>query len=1002
MKTSRRYNGIVINMPTFREKSLVEDCVISQLEAKGWKFIKNEELARESLEEPMLVSDLIGALKRINANSGLGDEEIKKVLNELKLKGSGIEGVKQILNFFKQGVPVKFEKEKVLKYVKLFDFENLGNNDFIVSRQVWFHGREKRRLDALLYVNGIPLVNIECKDPTNPAESSYIAYRQIKDYEKTLPELYKYVQIGVAICETARYFPIVPWLDDVKWEKWKFEVKDSVDSVIEMLSPEILLDLIKNFIFVREERGKTTKVIARYMQYRSVNKVVERVIKNLRGDEEPNKGLIWHWQGSGKTLEMVFSANKLFKALGNPTVFFILDRTDLEKQLYEEYTALDISPLPEKIETINGLVNVLKHGGGIGKRGIFTVLIQKFREEIQEFKELEPAITNRRDIIVFADEGHRTQYGSLAARMRNILKKAFFFAFTGTPIKKEGRDTYEIFSNLPDEKYLDKYFITDSISDGFTLKIAYQPRLEKEVHLKKEDLKFFLEQEFDELPEETRERVEEKIKKKLNTLKVILKNIERVRLVAKDIAQHFKENVDEKFKAMVVAVDRETCVLYKRELDGLLPKEYSELVMTFSRTDPKIIRDYLDELRERYNGKEIEDIIKEIIDKFKDEENPKILIVTDMLLTGFDAPILQTMYLDKPLKEHRLLQAIARTNRPYNDVKEAGLIIDYLGILKEFKRAFEIYSDEEIKNAVYSPEKLQGEFRELLNRVLELFKDIRRDYERETLMNAFDVLSSDEKTAKEFLRSYRKLRKIFELLGPDVVKAELFNEYKWISAIFVYYTRLVDRRGDPVDQQVRKYFNRTLRYVYLATELEKIKKDLPLIQFDDDYLRKLEEKVKSEDEKAADIVFTLNRWVLVERYKNPIYESVADKVERILKSWKERTEDFKKIYSESTAIIKEIFALKKRQRQLGLSDMEYSILLVFEKEDKKIKLEEIISFVESIKSQMFSNWNVQQSAQKAIGRIVRRFLRMYKPGLEERERLYEKIMRCVENYGKTD
>lgn len=1000
MKTSRRYNGIVINMPTFREKSLVEDYVISQLEAKGWKFIKSEELARESFEEPLLVSDLIRALKRINPE--IGDEEIKKVLNELKLKSSGVEGIKQILNFFKQGVPVKFEKEKVLKYVKLFDFRTLGNNDFTVSRQFWFHGREKRRLDALLYVNGIPLVNIECKDPTNPAESSYIAYRQIKDYEKTLPELYKYVQIGVAICETARYFPIVPWLDDVKWEKWKSELKDSVDSVIEMLSPEILLDLIKNFIFVREERGKTTKVIARYMQYRAVNKVVERVLKNFEGEKEPNKGLIWHWQGSGKTLEMVFSANKLFKALGNPTIFFILDRTDLEKQLYEEYTALDISPLPEKIETINGLVNVLKHGGGIGKRGIFTVLIQKFREEIQEFKELEPAITNRRDIIVFADEGHRTQYGSLAARMRNILKKAFFFAFTGTPLTKPGRDTYEIFSNLPDEKYLDKYFITDSISDGFTLKIAYQPRLEKEVHLKKEDLKFFLEQEFDELPEETREKVEEKIKKKLNTLKVILKNIERVRLVAKDIAQHFKENVDEKFKAMVVAVDRETCVLYKKELDGLLPKEYSELVMTFSRTDPKIIRDYLDELRERYNGKEIEDIIKEIIDKFKDEENPKILIVTDMLLTGFDAPILQTMYLDKPLKEHRLLQAIARTNRPYNDVKEAGLIIDYLGILKEFKRAFEIYSDEEIKNAVYSPEKLQGEFRELLNRVLELFKDIRRDYERETLMNAFDVLSSDEKTAKEFLRSYRKLRKIFELLGPDIIKAELFNEYKWISAIFVYYTRLVDRRGDPVDQQVRKYFNRTLRYVYLATELEKIKKDLPLIQFDDDYLRKLEEKVKSEDEKAADIVFTLNRWVLVERYKNPIYESVADKVERILKSWKERTEDFKKIYSESTAIIKEIFALKKRQRQLGLSDMEYSILLVFEKEDKKIKLEEIISFVESIKSQMFSNWNVQQSAQKAMGRIVRRFLRTYKPGLEERERLYEKIMRCIENYGKTD
>jgi len=194
---------------------------------------------------------------------------------------------------------------------------------------------------------------------------------------------------------------------------------------------------------------------------------------------------------------------------------------------------------------------------------------------------------------------------------------------------------------------------------------------------------------YDEIPEEYREKTEEKIKQKLNQIKVVLENPERIKKVAQDIAEHFKENLDGKFKALVVAVNRLACVCYKRELDKLLPREYSEVVMTFTRTDPQEIQDYLKELATRYHGKDIEDIRRQIIDNYKEQDYPKILIVTDMLLTGFDVPILQTMYLDKPLKEHRLLQAIARTNRPYKDIKEAGLIIDYVGILKEFTRAFE-------------------------------------------------------------------------------------------------------------------------------------------------------------------------------------------------------------------------------------------------------------------------------------------------------------------------
>ena len=290
-----------------------------------------------------------------------------------------------------------------------------------------------------------------------------------------------------------------------------------------MLKPTILLDIIKNYTFYRIEHGEATKVITRYMQYRAVNKIIKRVLNNLQGKTTKNKGLIWHWQGSGKTLEIIFAANKLYheKQLENPTIFLIVDRRDLERQLSEEYDALDITKA-ETIRSINDLRRIIKHDEGKGKRGIFITLIHKFRpeeleqltKEIQKLSKKQQTISNRKNVIAFIDEGHRTQYGLLAGGMNLILKNAFQFAFTGTPISKTGKDTYQTFSYPPTEKYLDKYSITQSIRDGFTVKIAYQPRLEKEVHLKKDQLDTFIKVEFDEIPEKIRKHVKEKVKKK--------------------------------------------------------------------------------------------------------------------------------------------------------------------------------------------------------------------------------------------------------------------------------------------------------------------------------------------------------------------------------------------------------------------------------------------------------------------------------------------------------
>lgn len=1002
----------------FTEKSLVEDYFAQKLEENSWMFIPADDLERESIDEPLLTPVLIRALERINEDLEIGDEETKEAVKELKLRSTGIEGAKQILNYFKFGVPIKFEKERIVKYVKLFDHEKLEKNEFIVSRQVIHQSGDKEiRNDIILYINGVPLVNIECKSPVSFSEDWHTAYRQIKDYEKTVPELYKYVQIGIGVEQIAKYSPVVPWQEETHIHEWREKQKDSIDSTIEMLTPENLLNIIKNYLFFRLEYGSANKVVTRYMQYRSAEKIYNRVIDHLKGKTPKNKGLIWHWQGSGKTLTMIFAANKIYhaKPLENPTIFFIVDRTELQEQLYNEFNALDITK-PEIIDSIHKLRQVIRHDEGKGKRGILITLIHKFRpeeleglqKELEQLSKSKDTLITRKNVIAFIDEGHRSEYGVLAAQMKKILQNAFFFAFTGTPISKRGKDTYLEFSYPPEENYFDKYFITDSIKDGFTVKIVYQPRLEKKVHLRKELLDAFIEVEYEEIPEKFREKVEEKVKKRLNTIKVFLENEKRIKEIAEDITQHFKENIDGQFKAMVVAGSRKACVYYKHALDQLLPKEYSEIVMTYQTDNPEAIQGYMKELQDRYKGKETGDIAKEVIERFKEEEYPKILIVTEMLLTGFDAPILQAMYLDKPLKEHRLLQAIARTNRPYKDIKEAGIILDYVGILKEFERAFKAYTKADIKGALYNTEDLRKEFRQAISDTINLFENVPKDkYNRETMLKAIETLTTKEENSKKFLENYKRLRKLFELLGPDEIKIELLKEYKWISAVHTYYISMIQGQTPREERAyVSKYFHKTLKYIHKSTEIEDLQKDLPIVEFDEHYMEKLEEKVKTTEEKAANIVFTLNRFVLVEKYKNPVYETLTEKVERIVKLWKERTKDFKKIYKEGLLVIDEIDKLTARQKKLGFSNLQYSILLTFEKEfgtDVQL-VKDVQEMSNRVQERMFTGWYLQKTARKNIEREVRRFLRRYiarhQIKLAKMDELYQQIMENVKSYGR--
>lgn len=997
------------------EQKLVEDYFVEELQKRGWHFVKAESLERASLRDPLLLNNLKKAILKLNADLGLGEDEMKTVLDQLTLAASGQEGSKKVLHFLKYGVPVKFEKERVIKNVKLIDFDTVQNNELTVSRQVIFYGSEETRLDTVLFVNGIPLVDIEYKNPASKDENWHKAYKQIKEYERVVPELYKYMQVGIAVGAVAKYFPIVPWLEDVDVYEWKEDDLDVVDSTLALLEPTKFLDVMRNFLFYRERKNYVTKVIARYMQYRAANSIVHRVTDNLQGKDERNKGLIWHWQGSGKTLTMIFAAHKLYfdRFLEAPTIFFIVDRIELETQIFEELAQLRLNIAPEVIENIGALKAWVKSDGYKGKRGLAVVLIHKFQpEEMRDVnRELESiegqTIATRKNVVVFLDEVHRSQYGLMAAQMKKMLRSAFFFGFTGTPISKDDRNTYESFGYpLQKERYLDKYFMDDALKDKFTLRILYQPRLDK-VHLQKDLLRGFLDAELEDIDEADKAYVEKKVSRQITQVRVFLENPQRIEEIAKNIAEHFKENLDGKFKAMVVAGSRKACVLYKKALDKYLAPEYSELVITFTDDDEQIIKDYRAELQKKHPGKDDNEIRKEIKASYKDENLPKIVIVTDMLLTGFDVPILQTMYLDKPLKEHRLLQAIARTNRPYKDVKQAGLIVDYVGILSDIEKAYKSYYEEpEIRDALFRYDSLVEEFVTLLKELDLIFQGIDHDYNRKTFFEAFDRLKSDDDVEKNFIERYWTLRKIFEMLGSNEIKVDYLDEFNWFSAIYNYYLRLKNQTEDR-NELVNKFLSKSLRFIHRSTQIQEIKDDLPVLEFNNDYLDGIKKAKMTSGEKAANMVFTLERLVLVDQIKDPIYRSLQDRVEKLVEEWRYKTENYADVYQESLDIFETINAERQKREELGLSLLEYSVFTELAQwiKDEMQQISLSKELVGNIKPYMLPEWQEQPALRKKVEEELRTFLRKklkadLKISMEELDRAYGLILDILLNHEK--
>ena len=666
-------------MSRITEKRDVQDQLINYLSGSGWSFIPRDDLPawRDHDErEPFLPQILRAQLAKLNAWP-LDDPRLDDVLRRLRLVPANLEGNEQFLNALR-GRWTAYDPAVQREFnVTLIDYADPAANTFHFSEEVWFVDRDRRRLDMVLYINGLPVVLIENKSP-RLEDPGIEGFDQVQTtYTDHIPAFIKY-PIPFAVCAVRLEYGAT-WNPSLNaFYKWKvngrdFGLEDLAKSFFDRAQLLALLDAYT--IFYRMDDA-LQKYLLRPHQMRAVQKIVARVVNGQSDPDAPATGLEWHTQGSGKTLTMIVAARLLRRRaeLDNPTLIIVVDRLELETQMTQNLEACGLDAV--RATSKDHLRRLLAQD----TRGVIVTTIHKFDG-------MPKHVLTRRNVVLLVDEAHRSQEGDLGIFLRAALPNAFRFGFTGTPIDrgKVGKGTYEIFGAAADPNGVqDQYTINESIADGATLPLYY---MLVPTNLWVDKLK--LEGEFAPLLDEFWQQVDEegagsqealsRLLQRADKLMAVLKAPQRIAAIAAHIAQHFQENVNPRgLKALVVTPDREACALYKRALDEYLPAEWSQVVYSqnVKKDNDLMQQNYLEEDEE-----------KRIRKAFRDPaQMPKLLIVTQKLLTGYDAPVAYAMYLDKPLKDHTLLQAIARVNRPYPH-KESGLIVDYIGVFKDLQRA---------------------------------------------------------------------------------------------------------------------------------------------------------------------------------------------------------------------------------------------------------------------------------------------------------------------------
>jgi len=862
-------------MSEFNEANTIEEAIRDRLAAlpgDNWTFIHGPDLPREA-QDVLIESWLKDALCRLNPDISKDPEKADEVIYKLRgvlleASHSGLVRANELFTEWLRGeksMPLGKDGEHIT--INLIDYNDHSQNQYVVSQQVPSMGAKNAFFDLVLYVNGIPLVVGEVKTPVRMSISWQDGATDFMGGDKHywanqssffVPNLLCFATEGKSFAYGAVNAGFKHWMP---WHKTTDgdEIPQNMNTVLasseRLLQPQTLLKLLQSFALYSATKLPNTNVIKRikllprYPQYEAAKQIVDRVKSG-----EIRKGLIWHFQGSGKSLLMLYAA-KMLKSdpdLKNPTVVVVVDRVDLDSQINTTFDNADVKNVTP-VKSCKQLSKELEHDS----RNILVTTVFKF-DDVEIDENNKDGLNPRENIIVLVDEAHRTQEGMLGEKMRWALPNAYFFGLTGTPISGIERNTFRLFGADQDQgRYMNRYSYKQSIRDEATLPVKFEPRL-AELRVDQDAI----DKEFDALAEAHDLSEEEKtqLSQKAGKLAHLLKAPKRMEAIANDIQEHFTSHVEPKgLKAMVVVYDREACVKMYDLLSKRFGEGVCEVVMNVSQGS---IDDEKDE-----NGqpkKKSSDWIKwgklglpldkeafkrwqaidassthqeKILDQYRDGSDPlKILIVTAKLLTGFDAPICYCMYLDKPLRDHTLLQAMCRTNRLYDDTKQHGLIIDYLGVFENLAKAL-AYDPKEIEGVVEQLGKYKDEVPVTLEKCLAFFAGIDRNVGGyEGLIAAQDCLASNEVRDK-FAAQFNVLKKLWEALTPDPFLQPFQRDYRWLAQVYDS-VRPVGGLGSLIWQSLGP---ETIRLIHQHTDIDQIRGDLDELVMDEDSIFTLTE-----------------------------------------------------------------------------------------------------------------------------------------------------------------
>lgn len=1012
-------------------ESDIELWVVELLEKQGYTYLSpdEQEPERGDLREVVLAGRLRAAVGRLNPHipEDAREDAVKQVLN---LSSQHLtESNEAFQRMLTDGVSVEIMVENGGtrgEIVHLIDFTNPHNNDLVVANQFTVpHEHTSKRPDVVLLVNGLPLVVIELKNPTDEQATAKKAFTQLQNYKDAVPHLFVYNGVLVASdgldaragSLTANWWRFAAWRAPEERRGDEKTVPEMEILIKEMLAPEVLLDLIRNFtVFekAKKEDPKTGQIViesikkvAAYHQYYVVNKAIASTVTATSEHGERKIGVVWHTQGSGKSLSMVFYTGKVVLALDNPTVVVITDRNDLDDQLFDTFAASRglLRQEPQQAESREDLKKLLKTAGG----GIIFTTIQKFFPT--DGNESHDLLSERKNIVVIADEAHRSQYG-FAARtvfkdeeaitrygnakyLRDALPNASFIGFTGTPLETEDKSTQAVFG-----KYLDVYDIQNAVRDGATVPIYYESRLVK-IHLDDEERKQ-IDEEVEAITEGEEFTVKERAKAKWAQLEAIVGNKERLKEVARDLVEHFEAR-QEVFegKGLIVAMSRRIAVELYDEIIALRPKWHDpdlnkgklKVVMTASSSDPR-------EWQPHHTNKEAR---RRIADRFKDSSNPlQMVIVCDMWLTGFDVPCLHTMYIDKLMRGHNLMQAIARVNRVYKD-KPGGLIVDYIGFAADLQKALAVYTKSGGKgDPVETQEKAVAVMLEKYEVVKQMFHDfeylpyfaIDTQGKLKVILEAQEhILGLDKDKKKEsgkerFIKEVTSLSKAFALAIPSEEAFKIRNEVAFFQAVKARLIKFESEPGkgkDEIETAIRQIIDKAVVAegvvdIFAAAGIQK--PDLSILS--DEFLSEVK-GMKHRNLAMELLKKIINDEIRMRLRRNLIQgKKLSEMLEKTIKKYQNNLLTAAEVIQELIALAKEIRNENARGKQMGLSDDEVAFYdaLADNESAKEVlgdaTLRELARvLVEKVRGSTTIDWTIRENAQARLRVLVKRTLNQF-------------------------